>query len=108
MKTILTDIADNQGNTYEGLHVASTGGSWQSAVMGFGGISVDKELHLNINPWIPKSWRSMGFSINWQGCRLSINISNNEVVINSTGTLKVKVYGSDYLLHENGEVRVKR
>jgi len=31
------DLKDNQGNTSEGLHMASAGGTWQVAVLGFGG-----------------------------------------------------------------------
>ena len=32
------DLADNMGNAARGLHMATMGGLWQAAVMGFGGV----------------------------------------------------------------------
>ena len=108
MKTILTDIDDNQGNTDFGLHAASTGGSFQSAIFGFGGMKVDKDLKLNFNPWIPENWSSMNFSIYWNGFKVKVNILTDKVKIISTGKLEIKVYGKDYTLDQNEEVSIKR
>lgn len=41
MRTAKVDLTDNQGNTREGLHAASTGGTWQAAVYGFGGMQME-------------------------------------------------------------------
>ena len=32
------DLSDNMGNAARGLHMATMGGLWQAAVMGFGGV----------------------------------------------------------------------
>ncbi len=42
IKAIEVDLNDNQGNTEQGFHAASAGGSWQVAVYGFGGLSIDR------------------------------------------------------------------
>ena len=36
-RSALVDLTDNQGNTAEGMHIASAGGTWQILVNGFGG-----------------------------------------------------------------------
>ena len=37
------DLSDNMGNAARGLHMATMGGLWQAAVMGFGGVRRDDE-----------------------------------------------------------------
>ena len=39
-RSALVDLADNQGNTAEGMHIASAGGTWQILVNGFGGLRI--------------------------------------------------------------------
>ena len=53
MKTLFFDLDDNQGNADSGLHVALIGGAWQSSILGFAGLSANKNGELNVNPWIP-------------------------------------------------------
>jgi len=95
MKTVMTDLENNQGNTEFGLHAASTGGSWQSIVYGFGGLGVDENGVLNLNPWIPEKWEKLSFKINWKGARITINIFQDKVILESTQDLTVKVFSQD-------------
>ena len=39
-RAAFVDLVDNQGNTQEGIHIASAGGTWQMMVCGFGGFRV--------------------------------------------------------------------
>lgn len=98
IKTVMTDLEDNQGNTAQGFHAASAGGSWQSAVYGFGGFSIDKDMVLNLNPWIPDGWRKMAFTIIWRGSKISVKITNDAVTITPDRDTKIKVYGKEYVL----------
>jgi kojibiose phosphorylase len=95
MKTVMTDLEDNQGNTEFGLHAASTGGSWQSIVYGFGGLSVDENGVLNLNPWIPKKWEKLSFKIYWKRAKITISIFQDRVILESTQDLTVKVFSQD-------------
>jgi len=79
MKTALTDLRDNQGNAAEGLHAASTGGTWQVAVCGFGGMHVDSEGVLCFTPWLPETWRRMSFRVYWRGNLLEIDLRRDEI-----------------------------
>jgi kojibiose phosphorylase len=98
MKTIMTDLEDNQGNAEFGIHAASTGGAWQSAVFGFGGFSVDKEGKLNFNPWIPEKWNELSFNIKWKESKINVSITHNSIKITSTETISVKVFGKEYIV----------
>ena len=44
-----TDISNLHGNTNEGVHAASLGGTWQAVIFGFGGVSINRD-QLLINP----------------------------------------------------------
>lgn len=98
IKTIMTDLEDNQGNTALGFHAASAGGSWQSAIFGFGGLNIDKGMILNLNPWIPDGWKSMSFTINWQNSEIHVKITRDALAVTSSNDIKIKVYGKDYFL----------
>ncbi|MBU3180184.1 glycoside hydrolase family 65 protein [Clostridium psychrophilum] len=108
MKTVLTDLKDNQGNTDFGIHSASNGGSWQTAIMGFGGLSVDKDEVLNLKPWIPKHWDEMNFNINWRKTRIYVSIRQDKIVVKATNSSKVKIYNDEYNLKKDEEITVTR
>lgn len=104
MKTIMTDLKDNQGNSECGIHAASAGGSWQSAVFGFGGIRIDSEGMFTLNPWIPRNWKEMKFSIRWKGARLSVAISQDHIELNTDGAVELKVKGQRFMLNAGQRV----
>lgn len=108
MKAVMTDLKDNQGNTSEGLHAASTGGVWQSVVFGFGGMYVDKEQCLCFKPWIPEKWKELSFNVCFRGIKLKATISKDTVIIESDSDIKIKVYDINYEIEKNKEVIVKR
>lgn len=108
MKTVMTDLEDNQGNAALGLHAASTGGSWQSVVFGFGGLYVDEDERLCLKPWLPEKWDELSFKINWRGSILNIAITKDSVYILSTDEVKVKVYDNEYKIEKAEELTVKR
>lgn len=102
MKTISTDLDDNQGNTNDGLHAAAAGGSWQTAVSGFGGFAVDADGIPHFNPWIPKEWDGMEFRINWRGSILTVSVTRERVSVASTSSTKVRIFGKEHDISENG------
>lgn len=108
MKTIYTDLEDNQGNAALGLHAASTGGSWQSAVFGFGGLSIDHDEIPNINPWTPENWEELSYKINWRGSIIKVTVKQDKVEIFSDMDNEVKVYGNKYSIKQNQLLEVSR
>ncbi len=66
------DLADNMGNAAAGLHMATMGGLWQAAVMGFCGIMRRGEA-LRLDPQLPKAWRRVRMPLRFRGARLDLD-----------------------------------
>jgi len=75
-----TDISDSYGNTKEGIHAASLGGTWQVLVHGFGGVGIFKET-LSINPRMPRSWSKMCFAVSWKHHTVKLELTNNLIKV---------------------------
>jgi len=77
LRAALVDLNDNQGNTEDGIHIASAGATWMCTVFGFGGFRV-KNQQLTFKPWLPESWQELRFQLKWQGDVLSVCIRPTE------------------------------
>lgn len=75
-RSAYVDLADNQGNTQEGIHIASAGGTWQVLVCGFGGFRVRRGM-MTFNPWLPAQWREIRFRLRWRGHSLAVVIDHD-------------------------------
>lgn len=98
MRSANVDLVDNQGNTKEGFHAASAGGTWQVAVFGFGGMEIDKEEILNINPWLPEKWDKLSYKVFWKGNLIEVIVTKEDVSLKKLrgkGNIKVKVKGKE-------------
>ena len=67
------DLADNMGNAARGLHMATMGGLWQAAVMGFAGLQRRNEAML-IDPHLPPSWKKVRVPLWFRGARAEFEI----------------------------------
>jgi kojibiose phosphorylase len=76
-RSALVDLADNQGNTAYGVHIASAGGTWQILVNGFGGLRL-RHGQLTFDPWLPDEWQEIRFRLRWRGHSLSVTIGHAE------------------------------
>jgi kojibiose phosphorylase len=72
----LVDLIDNQGNTQEGIHIASAGGTWQMVVCGFGGFRVHGG-RMTFKPWLPPGWNAVAFKLKWHGNVLSVEVRHD-------------------------------
>ncbi len=93
-RSAYVDLIDNQGNTQDGIHIASAGGTWQAVVNGFGGMRI-KNRQIHFNPWLPEHWKRVQFKIKWKGDDLYVIISKSDVQLlwqtAEKGTLQVVV-----------------
>ena len=71
-RAAFVDLADNQGNTAEGIHIASAGGTWQMMVCGFGGFRV-RNGQMTFKPWLPPDWNAVDFQLKWHGNTVSVS-----------------------------------
>jgi kojibiose phosphorylase len=76
-RSALVDLANNQGNTAEGIHIASAGGTWQILVCGFGGFRV-RHQQMTFNPWLPAEWQEIRFRLRWRGNAVQVAAGHTE------------------------------
>lgn len=87
MKTATVDLNGSTrqylGSLYiGGTHPAANGGSWNTAIYGFAGVSY-KDGILDISPNIPDKWQSLSFKLLWQDVRLTVVIGKNGVKVSA-------------------------
>jgi trehalose/maltose hydrolase-like predicted phosphorylase len=69
------DIEDAMGNSSLGVHIATLGGMWQVAVLGFAGMSM-RDDGLSFEPRLPDSWPGLRFPVQWRGRLVRVAIQN--------------------------------
>ncbi|MGH2689766.1 MAG: glycoside hydrolase family 65 protein, partial [Actinomycetota bacterium] len=72
------DLADNDGNVRDGLHVASAGGVWMALVYGFGGMRNRGDL-VSFRPRLPARISRLCFPLRLRGSVLEIDIGPEDV-----------------------------
>ncbi|MGH2708019.1 MAG: glycosyl hydrolase family 65 protein, partial [Actinomycetota bacterium] len=78
------DLDDRMGNSHQGLHLATMGGLWQAAVLGFGGLRPDGEA-VRIDPRLPPSWDRLAFPVRWRESRLEVETDGEAVQVSVEG-----------------------
>ena len=93
VRSAFVDLTDNQGNTAEGMHIASAGGTWQVLVCGFGGFRV---VHgqMSFRPWLPARWQAIHFRLRWRGSRMRVSVDHDGITFDLAGDpVTVLVHG---------------
>lgn len=76
-RSAFVDLDDNQGNTEEGMHIASAAGTWQVAVHGFAGFLAGAH-GLSFAPALPASWERLKFSVHWRGRVVRVDLGHEQ------------------------------
>ena len=80
LRTARLDLDDYNNEVKEGLHVTAMGGAWMSVVQGFGGMRL-VGTQLTFEPYLPKQWEKLAFSLVWRGAILRITLTENQLVV---------------------------
>ena len=67
------DLDDLHGNTKDGIHVASCGGTWLALVAGFGGLR-DFDGEVRFAPRLPAEWSGLRFRIEVRGQQIEVDM----------------------------------
>ncbi|WGD36501.1 glycosyl hydrolase family 65 protein [Lysinibacter sp. HNR] len=104
---LFVDLADLHNNTSDGVHVASTGGTWSALVFGFGGMK-DHRGHISFDPRLPKSWTKLSFKMTIRGTRLRITVTQDsiEFEVEDGDSVSVSVRGQSVTLTSAAPVTV--
>ena len=100
-QTAAIDLADTHAAIDGGVHIAALGGLWQTAVLGFAGLSLHRD-GVELNPRLPELWRVMSFRIQWRGRHLGITIDQGgrfvEATLKSGAPMAIRVNGKAHQL----------
>lgn len=78
-RSLFLDLRDVMKNTgREGIHAASLGATWQAAVLGFGGLTV-QDGRLSVRERLPDAIREMRFHVFFQGRRYGVILRKDEI-----------------------------
>jgi kojibiose phosphorylase len=109
-RAAFVDLLDNQGNTQEGIHIASAGGTWQTIVCGFGGFRV-RNGQMTFKPWLPPEWTAVCFRLKWHRNTLSVSVSHASAAFVLSGPEGIPevivVNGREVALQPGEEVTVE-
>jgi alpha,alpha-trehalose phosphorylase len=68
------DLEDLHGNTADGIHIASCGGTWLALVAGFGGLR-DLDGDVRFAPRLPAGWDRLCFRIQVRGQLIEVDMT---------------------------------
>jgi trehalose/maltose hydrolase-like predicted phosphorylase len=105
------EFRNHNKDTQHGIHIGNCGGVWQAVVLGFAGLG-EADGGLSLDPALPAEWKSLQFTILWQGQRFSIKASNLRVVICAAETnsraVVWRVFGQEHLISPSREETIER
>jgi alpha,alpha-trehalose phosphorylase len=68
------DLADVHGNTADGIHIASCGGTWLALVAGFGGMR-ENDGDVCFHPRLPDEWDRLRFRVQVRGQLVEVDMT---------------------------------
>ena len=71
------DLLDTHGNTADGIHIASAGGTWLALVAGFGGLR-DSDGEVRFCPRLPEEWERLRFRVQVRGQLIEVDMTPEE------------------------------
>lgn len=101
------DLSPTPGSSAGGVHIATQGGVWQAAVLGFAGLSWHTGT-LRLNPRLPEAWTRLAFRLHWRGAVLHVVLSpaNATLTAEAGPALDVDVCGAAVHVPAGGAVTV--
>ncbi|AOV08587.1 glycoside hydrolase family 65 protein [Sporosarcina ureilytica] len=96
-KSCETDLGPMMHTSDEGIHAASIGGIWKTAIFGFAGVRLVNGK-LTIQPRLPNHWKEIKFTIHWQGQPINLCITPTSLTVEAVNKEKVEFesYGKMY------------
>ena len=75
------DLDNLAGNSADGIHLATAGGTWQAMVSGFGGFT-HTDRGPSFRPRLPRTWEEgLEFEVRINGSRVSVAISSEAITL---------------------------
>jgi len=102
--SLYADLKNTHGNTKDGIHAASLGGTWQAVIMGFAGFRIIDGMP-SFEPRLPGHWKGIKFSLKWKGNDLRVSANNKRIEFLTSshrrGAILVKCFNSVHKISFN-------
>jgi trehalose/maltose hydrolase-like predicted phosphorylase len=98
------DEKDARRDEAAGVHMATQGGLWQAAVLGFAGLRPRPD-GLRLDPHLPTSWQGLRFAVRWRGRRVQLALRNEGHALTATleeGPSLALALGDQYIALQPG------
>lgn len=104
----LIDLGPNPHSSDEGIHAASLGAIWLTAMFGFANMSQNTG-RLTFNPKLPENWSELVFPLTYQGRKLKVKLTHEHFEITKLlgPDLDIEINDRDYLLSDRIRVEIK-
>lgn len=102
LRTARLDLDNYNNDTCDGLHITSMSGGWLAIVQGFAGMrSFGGEL--SFKPFCPNKWNGYSFTVQYRGRAIKVSADREKAVVTllSGDSLRIKLYGKEYLLTDS-------
>ena len=76
MDACVVDLHDTHGNTADGIHIASCGGTWLALVAGFGGLRAF-DGQVRFHPRLPAEWDRLRFRIHVREQLIEVDMTHH-------------------------------
>ncbi|HEY3428816.1 MAG TPA: glycosyl hydrolase family 65 protein [Acidimicrobiia bacterium] len=76
----LLDLENRAGNTADGLHLATAGGTWQALISGFGGFT-HGPAGARFDPRLPPTWSSLEFNVRIRGSLVQASLDHQSLTL---------------------------
>jgi alpha,alpha-trehalose phosphorylase len=100
------DLVDGHGNTADGIHIASCGGTWLALVAGFGGLR-DFDGEVRFHPRLPEEWDRLRFRVQVRGQLVEVDMTHEATTYRllDGGGILVEHFGEPLRLSAGEPVR---
>jgi alpha,alpha-trehalose phosphorylase len=76
----LLDLENRAGNTADGLHLATAGGTWQALISGFGGFT-HGAAGARFDPRLPPAWSNLEFNVRIRGSLVHASLDHQSLTL---------------------------
>jgi trehalose/maltose hydrolase-like predicted phosphorylase len=82
------DLHDTTSTTAGGVHIATLGGIWQAAVLGFCGVRPHGDA-LRVDPCLPQEWNALEARVRFRGARVRVRVDAETLRVTADRPLQV-------------------
>ena len=86
--SLIMDLEDVKHESAKALHTPTSGEVYTILTQGFAGLFPNGDV-LEIDPHLPKGWKSIKFNYIWKGSKLAFTVTPKQVTVKSTGRRKI-------------------